>query len=206
MNYYSFLKSPLEDLLLVANPTALTGVYFVGSAHVPPSRPDWVLDPRHSVLEQAAGQLSDYFNGAKTSFSVPLHFAGTDFQMRVWRQIAMIPFGQTITYSDLAGRVGAPYSTRAIRAAGTATGRNPLGIIIPCHRVVGKNGSLGGYAGGLDRKRYLLALEQSNSLSIESIESPATAVRGSGDYVENPPLPRFASRAPARPAGRLRPV
>jgi methylated-DNA-[protein]-cysteine S-methyltransferase len=203
MNYYSILKSPLDDLLLVANPTALTGVYFLGSAHVPAARADWVLDSRHPILEQASEQLRDYFNGAKTGFSVPLHFAGTDFQMRVWRQIALIPFGQTITYSDLAERVGTPNATRA---AGTATGRNPLGIIIPCHRVVGKNGLLGGYAGGLERKRYLLALEQGDSLSIESIESPATAVRGCGDYVENPPLPRFASRAPSRPPGRLRPV
>ncbi len=123
MTYYSILKSPMEDLLLVANPTALIGVYFIGSAQAPEPRADWVLDPRHAVLEQASKQLADYFNGAKTGFSVPLHFAGTDFQMRVWREIAMIPFGQTITYSDLAEGVGTPNATRA---AGTATGRNPL--------------------------------------------------------------------------------
>lgn len=158
MTSYSILKTLLVgDLFLVANPTQLTGIYFSGCEHVPAVRSDWVFNPRHAVLEQAGEQLQDYLKGARTSFSLPLHLAGTDFQQRVWREIAKIPFGQTITYSDLAQRVGAP---RAVRAAGTATGKNPIGIIVPCHRVVGKNGSFGGYAGGLDRKRYLLNLEQ----------------------------------------------
>ena len=159
MTSYSILKTPPGDLILVANQKGLIGIYFEGCAHVPAARSSWVLDPHHAVLEQAREQLEDYLKGTRTSFSVPLHFAGTDFQQRVWREIARIPFGQTITYSDLAERVGAP---EAIRAAGTATGKNPLGIIIPCHRVVGKNGSLRGYAGGLKMKRHLLELEQKN--------------------------------------------
>lgn len=165
MTSYSILKTSRQgDLLLVANPTELIGLYFVGCAHVPAQRTDWVLDPQHPVLKQAREQLQDYFKGTRTSFSLPLHLKGTAFQERVWREIARIPFGQTITYSELAKRAGVP---DAIRAAGTATGKNPLGIIIPCHRVVGKNGSFGGYAGGLDRKRHLLELEQMEHRSAE---------------------------------------
>lgn len=157
MTPYTTLETPLYDLLLVANPTELIGIYFSGCAHAPTLRNDWVLDSRHAVLKQAQEQLEDYLKGTRTSFSLPLHLIGTDFQQRVWREIARIPFGQTITYSELAERAGAPH---AIRAAGTATGQNPVSIIIPCHRVVGKNGSLRGYAGGLERKRHLLELEQ----------------------------------------------
>jgi methylated-DNA-[protein]-cysteine S-methyltransferase len=161
MTYYSILKTPLEDILVTADATQLSGLYFIDSAHSPAKRADWVLDPRHPVLAKAGEQLHEYFNRERTSFSLPLHLSGTGFQRRVWREIASIPFGETLTYSELAQRAGAP---RAIRAAGTATGHNPIGIVIPCHRVVGKNGSLGGYAGGLERKRRLLALEHARVL------------------------------------------
>ena len=158
MTSYLILKtSSIGDLILVANPTHLIGLYFAGCAHVPATRSDWIMNPRHAVLEQAREQLQDYIKGEKTSFLLPLHLTGTDFQQRIWREIATIPFGQTMTYSDLAKRAG---NSRAIRAAGTATGKNPIGIIIPCHRVVGKNGWLGGYAGGLEKKQHLLQLEQ----------------------------------------------
>jgi O-6-methylguanine DNA methyltransferase len=100
--------------------------------------------------------LEEYLEGERTSFSVPISYNGTDFQNKIWKQIARIPFGATVTYSELAKKAGAP---AAIRAAGTATGRNPLSIIVPCHRVVGKNGGMGGYAGGLDRKKSLLKIE-----------------------------------------------
>jgi methylated-DNA-[protein]-cysteine S-methyltransferase len=161
MNSYSILKtSALGDLLLVANPTQLIGVYFLGCEHAPVLQNNWVLDPRQTVLAQAREQLQEYLGGSRSSFSLPLHPIANDFQKCIWREIAKIPFGQTITYSDLAARAGNP---SALRAAGTATGRNPLGIIVPCHRVVGKNGSIGGYAGGLDKKRHLLQLEQPNS-------------------------------------------
>ena len=157
MTYYSILKtSLLGDLLLVANPTHLTGIYFYDRQHSPVVQSDWKLAPQHAVLKQTRKQLQDYLKNVNKKISVPVHFSGTDFQQRVWQEIAKIPFGQTITYSELAARVGAP---EAIRAAGTATGKNPLSIVIPCHRVVGKNTTLRGYAGGLERKRHLLELE-----------------------------------------------
>jgi methylated-DNA-[protein]-cysteine S-methyltransferase len=157
MTSYTILKTDLVgDLLLVATPRELTGVYFHGRKHAPALRDDWKLDPRHPVLRQAAAELQEYFAGKRKTFSVPLHFDGTDFQHEIWRQIARIPFGETITYSELAELAGAP---DAVRAAGTATGQNPLSIIVPCHRVVGKNGKLTGFAGGLDRKKNLLGIE-----------------------------------------------
>jgi methylated-DNA-[protein]-cysteine S-methyltransferase len=175
MTSYSTLKiSSLGDLLLAATPTQLIGIYFSGCAHAPALQSDWKLDPQHPILEQAREQLQGYLHGARTSFSLPFHFVGTAFQKRVWREIAKIPFGQTITYTDLAERVGAP---NALRAAGTATGRNPISIIVPCHRVVGKNGSLGGYAGGLERKRHLLELERraASNLVGSNSSKPASA-------------------------------
>ena len=160
MTSYSILKTAaLGNLLLTADLNHLTGIYFANCDHVPASRTQWRLNPEHEVLAQAHEQVDGYLRGERTRFSIPLRFEGTDFQKRVWQEIALIPFGQTITYSELADRVGA---SDAVRAAGTATGRNPVSIVIPCHRVIGKNGTLTGYAGGLDRKRHLLGLEQRN--------------------------------------------
>ena len=155
--YYSIVKSPINDLMLVADDSALTGLYFAGREHIPAASKQWKLNARHPVLKQAAKQLQEYFAGKRTEFSVLLRLAGTDFQQRVWREISLIPYGETISYSDLAKRAGAP---QAIRAAGTNTGRNPVSIIIPCHRVVGKNGTMRGFAGGLEKKRRLLELEK----------------------------------------------
>src|SRR6266567_888874 len=159
MNYYSIIKSPIDNLMLVADDSALTGLYFVSGDHIPAVSNRWTLNAQHPVLQQAAGQLSEYFAGERTEFSLPLRLAGTDFQQRVWREIALIPYGEIINYTELAKRAGAP---QAIRAAGTATGRNPVSIIVPCHRVVGKNGGMCGFAGGLERKRGLLDLENSD--------------------------------------------
>jgi methylated-DNA-[protein]-cysteine S-methyltransferase len=158
VNYYSIINSPIGDLMLAADASALTGLYFVGCNHIPAARNGWARNAQLPILRQAAKQLQEYFAGTREKFSVPLRLAGTDFQEKVWREIALIPFGETISYSDLAKRAGAP---EAIRAAGTNTGRNPVAIIIPCHRVVGKNGGMGGFAGGLERKRHLLELENS---------------------------------------------
>ncbi len=157
VKYYSIIKSPVNDLMLVADDSALTGLYFAGCDHIPAASQQWTLNARHPVLKQAAKQLQEYFAGKRKNFSLPLRLTGTDFQQKVWRQIALIPFGETVSYADLAGRAGAPL---AIRAAGTATGRNPLSIVIPCHRVMGKNGSLCGFAGGLAKKQQLLELEK----------------------------------------------
>jgi methylated-DNA-[protein]-cysteine S-methyltransferase len=160
MTYYTILKTKhIGDLLLTANATQLTGIYFHDCEHAPTPARDWELNPRQPVLRQAGEELREYLAGTRTSFSVPLHYDGTDFQREIWRQIARIPFGETITYTELARRAGRP---SALRAAGTATGRNRLSIIIPCHRVVGKNGGMGGYAGGLERKRNLLQIEIKN--------------------------------------------
>jgi methylated-DNA-[protein]-cysteine S-methyltransferase len=132
VNHYSIIKSPIGDLMLVANDSALIGLYFAGHDPIPAASKDWKLHGQHPVLRQAAQQLHEYFAGKRKEFSLPLRLSGTDFQEKVWRQIALIPYGETISYSVLAQRAGAP---QAIRAAGTNTGRNPVAIIIPCHRV-----------------------------------------------------------------------
>jgi len=155
--FYSIVNSGIGHLMLVANDSGLMGVYFVGRDHTPTVRKQWIMSPRHPILLQAAKQLHEYIAGKRTSFSLPLRPTGTAFQRKVWEQIALIPYGKTLTYAELAERAGAP---RAIRAAGASTGRNPLSIIVPCHRVVGKNGALRGFAGGLERKSRLLILEK----------------------------------------------
>ena len=159
-NYYASVNSPVGELTLVADATALTGLYFAGYEHAPTVSREWTMQPQHPVLRQAAKQLEEYFSGERTTFSLPLRLAGTDFQEKVWGSIARIPYGETISYAELAKRAGAP---QAIRAAGTTTGRNPVSIIIPCHRVMGKSGGLCGFAGGLERKRFLLALERTEA-------------------------------------------
>jgi methylated-DNA-[protein]-cysteine S-methyltransferase len=157
MKSYIHLKTEmLGDLLLVANSSHLIGVYFANQHNGPKLSADWKMDAAHPILRQAGKELHEYLAGQRADFSVPIAFDGTGFQREIWKQIARIPFGKTISYTELAQRVGAP---KATRAAGTATGRNPLGIIVPCHRVVGKDGGLGGYAGGLDRKKNLLKIE-----------------------------------------------
>jgi methylated-DNA-[protein]-cysteine S-methyltransferase len=117
---------------------------------------DWQRDARHAPIRQAKRELAEYFGGRRRRFSVKLAPQGTPFQRAVWKAIAQVGFGRTIAYAELARRAGRPGSARA---AGAATGRNPIGIIVPCHRIVGSNGSLTGYAGGLAKKRALLALE-----------------------------------------------
>jgi len=159
MKSYSILKTPVADLMLVANETQLIGIYFNDCDHVPAEKRGWSHNPKMPVLVEATKQLREYFDGKRTEFTLPLHFEGTAFQERVWREIAAIPYGKTVSYSQLAHRAG---KARAIRAAGTNTGRNPLAIVVPCHRVLTKGGSIGGYAGGLGRKRYLLELEKIN--------------------------------------------
>jgi methylated-DNA-[protein]-cysteine S-methyltransferase len=146
----------MGDLMMVANESELIGLYFMEGEHLPGSRKAWTLDAQHAVLKKAGKELQEYFAGRRTAFTFSPSSYGTDFQRRVWEEISKIPFGETITYSDLAKRAGRP---KAIRAAGTATGRNPLSIMVPCHRVLGKHGAIGGYGGGLPRKRHLLKME-----------------------------------------------
>jgi methylated-DNA-[protein]-cysteine S-methyltransferase len=156
MRYYDFTESPHGQMLLVANDEGLTGIYFDGQKYFPPVATEWRRDAKHPVLSQAKRELAEYFGGKRKRFDVPLAPAGTPFQKSVWKAISTVNFGETVSYGELARRAGCPGSGRA---AGAATGRNPITIIVPCHRIVGSTGSLTGYAGGLDRKRALLAME-----------------------------------------------
>ena len=156
MRYYGFYDSPCGRMLLVANGEGLAGVYFDRQKYRPSVDAQWREDPRHPTLGQAKGELAEYFGGERKRFDTSLAPEGTPFQRSVWKAISTVGFGETITYGELARRAGHPGSARA---AGAATGRNPIGIIVPCHRIVGSNGDLTGYAGGLSRKRALLALE-----------------------------------------------
>jgi len=151
------MSSPLGNMLLAAAGGALCGIYFAGQKHLPEDVPMWREDDRLPVFAAARTQLAEYFAGTRTHFALPLEPSGTAFQRAVWNAIAAVPFGATITYAELAAQAGHPGSARA---AGAATGRNPLSIVVPCHRIVGTDGSLTGYAGGIERKRALLALER----------------------------------------------
>ena len=153
---YVRFATPLGTLFATAIGGSLTGIYFEGQRHAPAISRDWQEDPYHAPLAECARQLADYFEGKRQCFDLPLAPDGTEFQRRVWREIARIPYGETLSYAELAARAEVP---GAARAAGAATGRNPLSIVVPCHRVVGTNGSLTGYAGGLERKTRLLELE-----------------------------------------------
>jgi methylated-DNA-[protein]-cysteine S-methyltransferase len=159
MTVYAYHPSPVGPLLLVGHPqpdgrTALTRVLMQDQKHSVPVGTDWVEDP--AAFTDAARQLDEYFAGTRRTFELPLDPAGTAFQLAVWEQLRTIPSGTTTTYGDIAARVGKPHASRAV---GAAIGRNPIGIIVPCHRVVGSSGALTGYAGGMDRKIALLTLE-----------------------------------------------
>ncbi len=156
MTSYTQFDSPLGRMLVTASPAAITGVYFDRQKHFPDIARDWVRDGSSPLLTQARRELSEYFSGTRTAFDLPVEPGGTPFQRRVWQALRTIPFGETRTYRALAERLGAPEASRAV---GAAVGRNPLSVVVPCHRVIGANGSLTGYAGGLDRKRALLKLE-----------------------------------------------
>lgn len=149
--YVATIDSPVGPLLLTSDGTALTRLLFDGTAD-----PSWSRAPC-AVLDHATAQVAEYFAGERTDFDLPLDPAGTEFQRATWLALRAIPYAETINYGQLAGRVGNP---RASRAVGLANGRNPISIVVPCHRVIGANGSLTGYGGGLDRKRLLLDLER----------------------------------------------
>jgi methylated-DNA-[protein]-cysteine S-methyltransferase len=153
---FTRFPSPVGELVLTASDTALTGVYFPTGG----PRADWLEDPGSGpageVLGRARRQLTEYFAGTRTTFDLPLDPPGTPFEHRVWHLVRSIPYGSTTSYGELARRLGDP---RATRAVGAANGKNPIPIIVPCHRVVGARGDLTGFGGGLDRKRWLLEHE-----------------------------------------------
>jgi methylated-DNA-[protein]-cysteine S-methyltransferase len=149
-------ESPLGTMLLAASDAGLAGVWFEGQRYEPQDV-NWREAPQHPVLVEAVRQLREYFDGKRTAFALPLDLAhGTPFQQSVWQQLLAIPAGATTSYGELGRRLG---RSQAARAVGAAVGRNPVSIVVPCHRVVGTNGSLTGYAGGLERKTALLDLE-----------------------------------------------
>lgn len=148
--------SPLGAMLLAASPRGLAGLWFEGQRHMPDAS-GWVPQPDHPVLVAAVAQLGEYFDGRRRSFELPLDLnRGTPFQQSVWQALLAIPRGERVSYGRLSERIGRP---AAVRAVGAAVGRNPVSIVVPCHRVLGADGSLTGYAGGLDRKTALLQLE-----------------------------------------------
>jgi methylated-DNA-[protein]-cysteine S-methyltransferase len=154
MNVFTTHPSPIGELTLVGDGAALTGVYMTSHRHRPPLPAGALRDD--APFAQARTQLDEYFAGARTGFDLPLQMEGTPFQLTVWRALLDIDYGQTESYGELARRIGRPDASRAV---GLANGRNPLSIVVPCHRVIGASGSLTGYGGGVERKRFLLDLE-----------------------------------------------
>ena len=155
-SFYCILPSPVGDLLLVAKGAALSDLHIINGKYVPAIGADWRQDAQHPVLQQAAQELGQYFAGQRKVFSLPLAPQGTAFQQTAWQALLQIPFGKTISYGQQAKNMGKP---QAVRAVGGANGKNPIAIIIPCHRVLGANGALTGYSGGMDHKMFLLRHE-----------------------------------------------
>ena len=153
---YKTMKSPVGRLKLVASERGLAAILWENDDPKRVRLAAPVEDKNHPVLRDTERQLNDYFAGKLKKFSLKFDFAGTDFQRKVWRALAAIPFGETPSYREIAGQIGRP---EAARAVGAAIGRNPVSIIVPCHRVIGSNGKLTGFAGGLETKASLLKLE-----------------------------------------------
>jgi methylated-DNA-[protein]-cysteine S-methyltransferase len=164
---HTVLGTPIGDLTVVREGDLLTGLYFPHHWY----KPDPVtFGPRNDEgFERVAGQLGEYLAGSRTLFDLPLEPRGTEFQLRVWELITQVPYGQTTTYGDLARRLGGHENAQEV---GAAVGRNPLCILIPCHRVIGSNGKLAGYAGGLKRKQKLLDLEHAEVTRARHVLAP----------------------------------
>ena len=160
---FTLLPSPVGVLTLVARGDALAAVLWENERANRVRLGELERDDQQPILRLAARQLGEYFAGERQGFELPLDFLGSDFQRQVWTALLTIPFGQTRSYSDIARQIGNP---SAVRAVGAANGRNPISIIAPCHRVIGASGHLTGFAGGLEAKQYLLALEGRESLSL----------------------------------------
>ena len=151
---YTTIDSPMGELLLLGDGHALRGLYMQEGQTGVTAVPDWTRDDESFGGVRA--QLEEYFEGRRADFDLPLHLEGTPFQRLVWRALQEIPYGETVTYGELARRIGRPSSPRAV---GAANGSNPISVIVPCHRVIGSDGTLTGYGGGIERKRHLLDLE-----------------------------------------------
>lgn len=157
--FYTEMPSPLGMITIQASSEGLLGIWFETCT----TKPDELgqYDERHPILIQAVTQLGEYFSGRRNEFELPLAATGTAFQHQVWHALTTIPYGETWSYQELADAIGNP---KAVRAVGMANGKNPISVVVPCHRVIGKSGKLTGYAGGVERKQRLLALEQGEPL------------------------------------------
>ena len=153
--YYALFQSPVGQLTLVASDAGLRAILWPAEKPGRVKLPE-IISGEHAVLQATTAQLTEYFAGERREFDLPLDLHGTPFQVKVWRSLADILYGTTASYAEQADRLGAP---KAVRAVGSANGRNPISIVLPCHRVVASNGSLAGFAGGLDAKRWLLDFE-----------------------------------------------
>jgi methylated-DNA-[protein]-cysteine S-methyltransferase len=155
---YSYIPSPLGELLVVRDEGGLAGLYLPTGKHPTTPSPAWSRDD--TAFADVRAQLEEYFAGSRREFDLALHPSGTAFQERVWMALREIPYGETASYGQTALAIGSPTASRAV---GLANGQNPISIIVPCHRVIGANGSLTGYGGGLDAKRWLLSHEAAHA-------------------------------------------
>lgn len=169
-------ETPLGTMILAAVPKGLSGAWFVGQAHFDGPHDEWREDVDDALLADAAMQLDAWFAGRLREFELPLAPTGTKFQHAVWQAISRLGFAQTWSYGTLATAMGKP---NAARAVGAATGRNPLSIIVPCHRLLGRAGAMTGYAGGVDRKRALLALE-ARAIALNTLKPQQVSAIGIG--------------------------
>ncbi|NNN44787.1 MULTISPECIES: methylated-DNA--[protein]-cysteine S-methyltransferase [unclassified Vibrio] len=155
MYQFTDYQSPLGKIILQSDPNGLSGLWFITTVGMPIELGAYTKSC--PILIQTINQLSEYFLGRRTDFDLPLSLQGSEFQQKIWQVLRGIPYGKTWSYGQLAQAINQPTATRAV---GVASSRNPISIIIPCHRVIGKNGALTGYAGGIERKAYLLELEK----------------------------------------------
>jgi len=158
VTYYDIIESPVGPLLATGDGESITGIYLENHKGGPAIAAEWSQDP--TKFQALRRQLAAYFAGKTTSFDLKLGLKGTEFQQSVWKLLEEIPHGRTVTYGDLAKKLGKPSASRAV---GAAVGRNPVSIVVPCHRVLGSDGAITGYAGGVKRKEILLELERSSS-------------------------------------------
>jgi methylated-DNA-[protein]-cysteine S-methyltransferase len=156
---YTLIPSPLGDLVAHRDDGGITGLFLPTGGNVITPRPEWVRDD--AAFTDLRTQLDEYFAGDRRVFDLQLHPRGTGFQLRVWKALLDIPYGETASYGETAAAIGAPIT--ASRAVGLANGQNPISVVVPCHRVIGANGSLVGYGGGLDAKRWLLSHEAAHA-------------------------------------------
>lgn len=154
---YIEMASPVGLLKLVTNDDALVAVLWENEDPKRVRLAELVEEPKHAILLETQKQLNEYFLGQRTQFDLPLDFEGTEFQKKIWHALLTIPFGETRSYKQIAEQIG---NVKAVRAVGAANGKNPISIIAPCHRVIGQNGKLVGFAGGLENKEILLKIEQ----------------------------------------------